>query len=202
MSTVPGTAGYNSAPQGFIAACQALRFDEACREFVRFLPPAPARVLDVGAGAGQNAAALAALGHAVTAVEPMAEFLDAARATYPAAPVTWLDDSLPALGGLRPEAGGFDFILVAGVWHHLDATERKRAMARLAHLLARGGHCALTLRNGPPGMGTRVYATDAAETIRQAEDAGLSCVLRLENQPSRLGLKAGVSWARIVLRRA
>lgn len=196
MNTVPGTAGYDSAPQRFIARCQALRFEDACQEFIRFLPPAPARVLDVGAGAGQNAAALAALGHVVTAVEPMADFLDAARATYPALPVTWLADSLPALDGVSP---GFDFILVAGVWHHLDDTERAHAMTRLAQLLARGGHCALTLRNGPPGMGTRVHATDAADTLRQAADAGLACVLRLENQPSRLGHKAGVRWARIVL---
>ncbi|MBT0962825.1 class I SAM-dependent methyltransferase [Denitromonas iodatirespirans] len=202
MNRVPGTAGYDSAPQGFIACCQALRFDEACREFVRFLPHAPARVLDVGAGAGQNAAALAALGHVVTAVEPMAVFLDAARATYAALPITWLADSLPVLDGLRPEAGRFDFILVAAVWHHLDAAERKCAMARLAHLLDRGGHCALTLRNGPPGLGSRVYATDAAETVRQAEEVGLSCVLRLDNQPSRLGHKEGVRWARLVLQQA
>ncbi|MFM7600712.1 MAG: class I SAM-dependent methyltransferase, partial [Pseudanabaena sp.] len=71
MEVVPGTEGYQRSIEPFIQTSQALSFNVVCSDFLRFIPAPPCRVLDIGAGAGQNSAALAALGHAVTAVEPM-----------------------------------------------------------------------------------------------------------------------------------
>lgn len=201
MNNVPGTEGYDHAAHWFIECSQALNFHEVCKDFLGYLPSTPARILDVGAGAGQNAAALAELGYSVTAVEPMAKFLTAARTKYSNFPITWLAGSLPALECLKAEKKQFDFILVVGVWHHLNEEEQALAMKRLASLLGCGGQCAITLRNGPPGMGTRVYSTDAGQTIKQAKDYGLECILKLENQPSILGNKEGVKWARLVLQK-
>ena len=199
MTTVPGTAGYDRSIQQFIASSQALDFAEVCQAFVDYLPPLPGHVLAAGAGAGQNAAAIAKMGHSVVAVEPMPDFLTAARTTYTDLPITWLDDSLPRLEQLGPAPAQFDFILVDGVWHHLDAAARAIAMARFAWLLKPGGRCALSLRHGPAGMGTCIYPTDARCTIQQAQACGLACVFCLENQPSIFSHKQDVTWSRLVL---
>ena len=199
MTTVPGTAGYDRSIQRFIASSQALDFAEVCQAFVDYLPPLPGHVLDAGAGAGQNAAAIAKMGHAVVAVEPMPDFLAAARTTYADLSITWLNDSLPRLEQLGPAPAQFDFILVDGVWHHLDEAARDIAMARFALLLKPGGRCALSLRNGPAGLGTCIYPTDASWTIQQAQVCGLACVFCLENQPSIFSHKQDVIWSRLVL---
>ncbi len=201
MNPVPGTQGYGEAIGSFVDTSLGLDFHEVCKNFVEFLPSVPARILDAGAGAGQNAAALADLGHTVVAVEPMQAFLAAARANYPQQRITWIRDSLPSLECLGPETSRFDFILVDAVWHHLDEIERLCALRRFAELLRAGARCALSLRNGPAGIGTRVFPTDAEQTVRQAARFGMDCVMRIENMPSILPNKEDVTWARIVLQK-
>ncbi len=201
MNKVPGIKGYDRSINGFIEGTQALNFHEVCKDFIDFLPSVAGCVLDAGTGAGQNAAALAEMGYSVTAVEPMAEFLAAARNKYSTLPITWLSGSLPMLECLSSKERQFDFILAVGVWHHLDEAERALAMERFASLLTGGGKCAISLRNGAPGMGTCVYQTDANHTIKQATEWGLKCVFRLEGQPSILKNKDDVKWARLVLQK-
>ncbi|MGP1718066.1 MAG: class I SAM-dependent methyltransferase [Methylophilus sp.] len=199
---VRGTAGYERFIDHFIASGQALSFSEVCNAFLAFLPKAPANILDAGAGAGQNAMAFAEMGHSVVAVEPMIEFLNAARNRYSHSSITWHHDSLPTLQCLADGHAQFDFILVDGVWHHLDDIERQAAIQRFAQLLKTGGRCALSLRNGPAGMGTHVFATDAEQTILQAANAGLKCVMLLKDQPSMFSFKPDVIWSRVVFEKA
>lgn len=199
MNKVPGTEGYGRTINRFIEGCQALNFYEVCKDFLDFLPPVPGCVLDAGAGVGQNAAALAKMGYSVTAVEPLADFLAAARTKYSGLPINWLMGSLPMLECLTSREKQFDFILVVGVWHHLDERERALAMERLVYLLNSGGKCALSLRNGPAGMGTCVHQTDADYTVKQAKEWGLKCVFRLDDQPSIFSNKENVKWVRLVL---
>jgi hypothetical protein len=71
--------GYEDGVDGFIQVSQALDFAEINQDFLDFLPPIPNAVLDAGAGARQNAAALARMGYSVVAVEPLAAFSVAAR---------------------------------------------------------------------------------------------------------------------------
>lgn len=198
MHATPGTRGYESGVERFIQASQTLNFAVTNRDFLPYLPPLPARVLDLGAGVGQNAAALARLGYEVVAVEPLGDFVEAARRTYPGLSIHSQQDSLPQLESLH-DVAPFDFILLDGVWHHLDPDERPVAMARIASLMHPGGRCAISLRNGPAGMGTHLFPTSAAETIRQGAACGLKAILHLENQPSLFAHKVGVSWARVVL---
>lgn len=61
------------------------------------LPPAPALVLDVGAGSGRDAAWLAGEGHTVVAVEPSAAMRAEGERRHPAAAIRWLADALPGL---------------------------------------------------------------------------------------------------------
>ncbi|MEZ0211032.1 MAG: class I SAM-dependent methyltransferase [Methylophilus sp.] len=195
---VHGTAGYGRFIDHFIASSQALNFREVCVAFLEFLPATAGRILDAGAGAGQNAMALAEMGHSVVAVEPMMEFLDAAREAYSQYPVVWHQDSLPALACLGADGNQFDFILAEGVWHHLNEAERGASLQRFSNLLKVGGKCALSLRNGPAGMGSHVFPTDAEHTIPLAANLGLTCVMRLKDQPSIFSFKPGVTWSRVV----
>lgn len=201
LSPVLGTRGYERVVDRFIATSQALAFEVVNAAFLKVLPAQGARVLDVGAGAGQNASALAQRGYAVVAVEPFPAFLEAAQATYPERGIRWVADSLPRLSALDESPGSFDFVLVDGVWHHLDAWEQRKAPARLAALLRPGGHAALSLRHGPAGAGTHVFPTDGEETAAWGAVCGLETVLHRRNQPSLMPNKRAVTWTRLALRK-
>ncbi|MEM7017350.1 MAG: class I SAM-dependent methyltransferase [Pseudomonadota bacterium] len=201
MNSTPGIIGYERVTDKFIEASQALDFYESNKQFLPFLPTTPSRVLDAGTGAGQNAATLARLGHSLVAVEPMPAFLNAARTTYTDLGITWFADSLPLLKMLGDAPNQFDFILVQGVWHHLDEAEREQAMARCSMLLDDGGVCAISLRNGPAGAGIHVFPTDGKQTATLAEQHGLEVLLHLENQPSIMKNKPDVIWAHMVFRK-
>lgn len=201
MNFVPGTRGYEASVRSFADASRMLEFDEVCKDFLAFLPLASARVVDIGAGVGQNSAALAEMGHFVVAVEPLGQLLSIARASCSHPQITWLQDSLPLLRRLPPENQPFEFILVEAVWHHLDEVERVRALKSLASLLEPAGRCALSLRNGPPGIGTHVFPTETENTLEQAKRQGMECTFLAENLPSILPHKEDVTWTRIVLQK-
>lgn len=198
---VSGTSGYERFIEGFIKSSQALDFHTVCKDFIEFLPTAPANVLDAGSGAGQNAASLAQKAYSVTAVEPMEEFLNAAKLKYQNLTIKWLQDSLPHLKTLNSADKLFDFILIDGVWHHLSEMERQQAIQRFAGLLTRGGVIAISLRNGPAGMGNCIYETSTDNTVATAKNFGFKCIFRIENQPSIFKHKKNVFWSRLVLKK-
>ena len=73
-------AGYDTLPPEQIYA--------AVRDF---LPRAPSRIADIGAGTGRDAAWLAEQGHRVLAVEPVRAFREAGVALH-GGQVEWLDE--------------------------------------------------------------------------------------------------------------
>lgn len=196
-----GTEGYERFVREFIDCCRAMDFHSVFAEFKDFLPLTPARVLDIGSGAGQNAAALSEMGYDVTAIEPMPEFLKAASTFYERYPIQWVQSSLPDLEGLDVKVGAFDFVLVNAVWHHLDNFERDRGVNRISALVAIGGCCAISLRNGPAGMGTRVFPTSLNATIEQFQKNGFSCIFKVQNKPSVIANKKDVTWSRAVFKK-
>jgi len=198
---IAGTEGYERFIPIFIENSKALNFYKICKDFIAFLPSKPANILDAGSGAGQNAAALALLGYTVTAVEPMSEFLDFSRNYYEKISVKWLSGSFPDLSCIDPDSELFDFVLIDGVWHHLDDAEREQSIFRLSKIIKDSGRCAISLRNGPAGMGTRVYPTDAEHTIESFKKYGFECIFSLHNQPSFLAYKEDVNWSRLVLQK-
>ena len=205
VEVTAGVEGYDRFIPLFIESCQSLDFHEVCKDFITFLPEVGSNVLDVGAGAGQNSAALAKLGFNVIAVEPMQEFIDAAKAIYKKHPqykrIKWLSSSLPDLECLDENNSKFDFVLIEGVWHHLDEIEREQAVVKLSSLINKQGKCAISLRNGPAGMGSRVFKTDAEYTIDLFKKYGFECILNLENLASIMPHKEDVKWSRIVLKK-
>lgn len=197
--TPSGTEGYERFIPLFIESSQFLDFHTVCKDLIDFLPPKNSSVLDLGSGAGQNSAALAILGFNVTAVEPMYEFLNAAIHTYKSDSIEWLNDSLPDVSCLGSDKEQFDFVLVDAVWHHLNEAEREVAAKRISTVIKSYGRCAISLRNGPSGMGTRVFPTDINYTITLFEKVGFKCIFKSCNQASVLPHKEKVKWARIVL---
>lgn len=193
---VPGTTGYAEVTARFIEATRAIDFAHLHAPFLDLIPTAPTRALDLGAGIGRDAAALAEMGHEVVAVEPLTEFLRAARSLYPDPRITWLKNALPELSLLGSEAT-FGFVLSSGVWHHLDPDEQRRAMARIAALMAPGAVFAVSLRHGPAGAGSHVFPTDGVTTAELASVHGLRAVVHLPHQPSLMPGKEAVSWTRM-----
>lgn len=189
----PGSAGYADAAERLLAT--RLDFDAVHAPYLHLLPDAPARILDVGAGPGHDAALFAGRGHQVVAVEPTPALREGARRLFPDAPVRWVDDALPDLTSVRDLGLRFDLVLLSGVWFHLDPRERTRGMPVLAGLLEPGGLLALSLRHGPVPSGRRGFPVTADETITLAGAWGLECAVRVERGSLQEGNRAaGVTW--------
>jgi ubiquinone/menaquinone biosynthesis C-methylase UbiE len=107
---------------------------------LRYLPPAPAVVLDVGGGAGVYAAWLAQRGYRVHLVDPVPLHVEQARATaatQPEAPFT------AALGDARRLAAAdasTDAVLLFGPLYHLtERADRLTALREAGRVLRPGG---------------------------------------------------------------
>jgi 2-polyprenyl-3-methyl-5-hydroxy-6-metoxy-1,4-benzoquinol methylase len=159
------------------------------------LPPTPAMAVDVGAGAGRDAAALARRGYQVVAVEPVRELREVAQRLDSNEDISWVQDSLPELSRVR---GTFELALLSAVWMHLPPTMRGQAMARLAALLAPAGLLVISLRRGDPPKDRVMFDVPAEDVARDGERAGLRFVRLVEEGADRLG-RAGVWWQTIAL---
>ncbi|MEU4930064.1 class I SAM-dependent methyltransferase [Streptomyces yokosukanensis] len=192
LRSMASAAGYGEAAEALAEQYESVTFAEVHREVLHLFPSRPSRVLDIGAGSGRDAAALAAQGHRVVAVEPTAELRTLGRRLHADQEIDWIDDALPELPGLSAQGRRFDLILLTAVWMHLDARQRASAMARLGGLLVVGGRVVLSLRHGPVPAGRRMFPVCAQETIDLAREHGLDVVhhARREDPHGR----PGVSW--------
>ncbi|HZS34441.1 MAG TPA: class I SAM-dependent methyltransferase [Methylomirabilota bacterium] len=194
-------AGYADEADALVRQYEGVCFLEVHGPALSLMPTAPGRVLDVGAGTGRDAAALAAMGHHVVAVEPTAELRTRAAALHPSSRIEWVDDRLPALRVLAARRRQFDLVILSAVWMHLDVQEREQAMPTVAGLLRPGGVMLLSLRHGPSPARRRVFPVSADETILLAKAVGLNVAMRLEDQADPFG-RAEVTWTRLGLVRA
>lgn len=194
------TAGYASEADALAVQYESITFEQAHQATIHLFAPSASRVLDLGAGTGRDAAALAKRGHHVTAVEPTAELRAHGERLHAESRIRWIDDSLPELNVLAALGETFDLILLTAVWMHLDVREREVAMARLASLTARGGSIIMSLRHGPVPPGRRMFDVTAPETEALAHRHELTTRFRTE-QPDMLG-RADVSWTFLAFARA
>ena len=155
-----------------------------------------ATILDVGAGTGRDAAALAALGHRVTAVEPSSRMLRLAKGLHPGNDVLWLSDAMPLLPRVN---GTYDVVLLSAVWMHVPPGDRAAAFSRIADLTAPSGRIYMTLRLGPGDVDRAMWTVDASEVSRLAAARGMS-VEDLGRQPDLLG-RDDVSWQTLLVTR-
>ncbi len=178
--TPNGTQGYGETADVLVTQYESRTFADVHRGLLPLLPAAPARALDIGAGTGRDAAALAALGHSVLAVEPTPEMRAHGQRLHPSPAIEWLDDSLPelahVLARVRARDQRFDLVMMTAVWMHLDEAERTRAMSCVAELIAPGGLMTLSLRHGPVPAGRRMFDVSPDETRALAARHGLATV--------------------------
>lgn len=191
-----GTAGYARAAPMLAVQYEEVTFGEVHRDVLSLVPARPARILDIGAGTGRDAAALAVLGHSVVAVEPTTELRAHGQRIHAGSAIEWIDDILPTLA-LRQCPGRFDAVFATAVWMHLDAEERGQAMARIAALLLPGGRFFVNLRHGPVPDGRHMFDVSAAETAELGAAHGLRTVLSRER--SDLHGRDSVRWSSLVL---
>jgi ubiquinone/menaquinone biosynthesis C-methylase UbiE len=101
---------------------------------VRYLPQAPAKVIDIGGGTGIHAQWLASLGYEIHLVDIVPSHVDAARSigTFSAA----LDDAR----SLSAPDESYDVALILGPLYHLrDLEERRKALFEAGRVLRPGG---------------------------------------------------------------
>lgn len=197
LHAMASTAGYGEAAQALAEQYESVTFDEVHREVLHLFPSRPSSVLDVGAGSGRDAAALAARGHPVVAAEPTAEMRALGRRIHAGQEIEWVDDALPELSGLTAQGRRFDLILLTAVWMHLDERQRTSAMARLVGLLESEGRVVLSLRHGPVPVGRRMFSVSAGETISLARGHGLDVVHEAQREDPHG--RPGVAWTYLAL---
>lgn len=167
------------------------------------LPTTPARIVDIGAGTGRDAAWFATQGHDVLAVEPVKELRDAGMALHTGtAGLAWLDDRLPYLTEAR-RRGPSGIVTLCAVWQHLGDASRQIAMENIARLTACGGMLIMSLRHGPGAPGRPVFPISPEATVAAAQQSGFTLVRRAnvdsiqpQNQSS------GVRWTWLALAKA
>jgi SAM-dependent methyltransferase len=163
------TAGYGTEADTLARTYESIAFEALHRRTLPLMPAPPARVIDIGAGTGRDAAALSRWGHRVTAVEPTAELRAHGERIHAGSAIRWIDDGLPDLERVRALGETFDLILMTAVFMHLDEGERAAGMAALARIAAPEGRLIMSLRHGPVPPGRRMFEVSGDE----ATDLGL-----------------------------
>lgn len=177
---------------------EGISFDNTHPELTKMLSgKPPLRVLDIGAGTGRDAAAIAQLGHQVVAVDPSANMLKLAQSLHRNPQISWLDDGLPLLS--KVQDAQFDVVLLSAIWMHIPPAERGAAFRRLAALTAPTGRIYISLRMGPGDPTRGIWPIDAEEVHRFAKAEGFA-VTDLGLHPDLLG-RPDVQWQTLIARR-
>jgi 2-polyprenyl-3-methyl-5-hydroxy-6-metoxy-1,4-benzoquinol methylase len=163
------------------------------------LPAAPARIIDIGAGAGRDASLLAGMGYSVLAVEPVNSLLRAGMAKHLDPRIAWLQDALPLLPKVIERNERFDAVLLFGVWGHLGLADRSAALFNLSRLLGPGGVVLMSVRTDRGDTQSSDTPLDIAEIVDMAAPHGLRCVLSADGPALRASDPAGV-WRQLGFR--
>lgn len=193
-------APYDRQADILFADYTTLRFEQVHADWLdlaQSLPPA-SRVLDVGAGAGRDAAWFAGRGYPVLAVEPSRVLRTLACRHYPLSGLEWLDDRLPELRQVQARGLRFDLVIVSAVWMHLTPEQRLTALKALAALLTPGGRLVISLRFGPIPPDRIMYPVPVEELLEQVQALGL-VVERRRSTADQLG-RSAVCWQTLCLR--
>lgn len=162
----------------------SVTFERVHSELLPWLPPAPAKILDVGAGIGRDAEGLAERGHQVTAAEPSGAMRDVGRRRT-GGTVTWTDDRLPRLAKLRAAPTRYDFILCSAVLMHIPSRALVTSLRSMADLLAPGARLAVTLRATQASDPSDVFFDHPdSSLLTAASEAGLVAVVTGRNADS------------------
>jgi SAM-dependent methyltransferase len=189
-------SAYDDSASDYFDSYEKLEFSTVHRAFLRFLPPKGSRCLDVGAGSGRDAAALAKRGYLVTAVEPSSKLLFLAKTHHAGLGIRWVSDSLPVLSAVKSFGEKFDFVLISAVWMHLQQEDWIPALQSLRSVLRGDGKIAVTLRYGGDNASRGMHSVDIAKLIQCAANQGLVPVYQSRRNADQLG--RAVEWRKVV----
>jgi len=151
------------------------------------------QALDIGAGVGRDAKWLADKGLSVIAVEPSDGLRQLGIAMTKDLPVTWLNDTLPALENTIALGMSFDLILLSAVWMHIPTCQRQQSFRQLSSLLNPNGLLVISLRHGHSPDEREMYPVSVDELKQYAIDAqGLSLAHHAKDD-DKLG-RSAVYW--------
>jgi ubiquinone/menaquinone biosynthesis C-methylase UbiE len=128
----------------------------------RFLPPAPARVLDVGGGTGVHAEWLVKDGYEVSLVDPVPRHVEQASVVCPA--------SLGDARELDAADDSYDVVQLLGPLYHLpEADDRRQALSEARRVVKPGGLVAAAAINRYASLFEHVtYAHLHTERMQEA----------------------------------
>ncbi|NLY65326.1 MAG: class I SAM-dependent methyltransferase [Alcaligenaceae bacterium] len=198
MSPVPGTRGYAEKPEKFAKDYESVSFEKVHKPVMRFYPlDKPASILDVGAGTGRDAAALAQTGHFVDAVEPTAGMREQGQKLHAGQQINWINDSLPQLHSVVQNGKKYNLILLTAVWMHLTPEERETAMTACKSLLLPQGVMSLSLRHGPVPPDRHMFDIPDEEVIALGKTHGLQLLHHSVHKGDTLG-RNDIHWSYVV----
>jgi SAM-dependent methyltransferase len=157
-------------------------------QFLPIVPSPGRRTLDLGCGEGRLARDLAALGHAVIAIDASPTLARAAREAGPAIPVALADAA-----ALPFRAGAFD--LVVAFMSLQDVDDMPAAIAEAGRVLGRGGRLCLAIVHPLQSAGAFTSEADdapfviagsyldARRTAEAVERDGLTFTFHGEHRP-------------------
>ena len=189
---------YNRLAGEIVPDYENLAFEEVHPTTLDLLPPAPAAILDVGAGTGRDAAWFARQGHQVVAVEPSGELRRAGQELHDSPALKWIDDCLPVLSVVCESESKFDLIWLSAMWMHVPPDDRTRAFRSLVSLMKPGGDMMLSLRLGPLPPERPMAPVSSAE-IRELTRGHDLEIVRASHHADAAG-RPEISWDMVWLR--
>ncbi|MEP4891930.1 MAG: class I SAM-dependent methyltransferase [Aliiglaciecola sp.] len=185
---------YNSHAAELFQQYQSTSFQKVHKHWASFLHDLSGkRALDIGAGSGRDASALAELGFKVCAVEPAIELSQLSKNSN-TNEINWIIDSLPMLSQLPDEK--YDVILVSAVWMHLTEKEQRLSLHRINSLINTNGIVVITIRIGCFSDERTSENVDVSSTIKEAANLGLIC--RLDRIDEDKLNRSDLNWQTIV----
>jgi ubiquinone/menaquinone biosynthesis C-methylase UbiE len=128
------TEDYDEVDRLSLKAVGRLELERTKELLLRILPPAPAKILDVGGGPGVYAAWLAELGYDVTLVEPVSRHREQA-----AAHGTFAVEHGDARKLAAPDASADAVLLLGPLYHLRDVADRAQALSEAWRVVRPGG---------------------------------------------------------------
>jgi SAM-dependent methyltransferase len=125
---------YDEIDRLSINAVGRLELERTKELLLRFLPSAPARVLDVGGGPGVYASWLASLGYDVTLIDPVARHREEASVHG-----TFAVEDGDARALTAPDASADVVLMLGPLYHLVDPADRARALAEAGRVARPGG---------------------------------------------------------------